>query len=152
MIMNKTLKIILLLVGIGGVLLIIELSGNKEKERVPEKRSLEVTATAYNSLKGQTQGNPFETAWGDTLKEGMKAIAISRDLLDSGLTYRTKVKIEGLPGKYVVLDKMNARWTKKIDIYMGASRKDALDWGKKKVTIRWKEQANKNEKTEQTKK
>lgn len=149
--MNRPLKIVLLLVGIGGVLLIIKLSGNKKRERVPEKRSLEVTATAYNSLKGQTQGNPFETAWGDTLKEGMKAIAISRDLLDSGLTYGTKVKIEDLPGKYVVLDKMNARWTKKIDIYMGTSRKDAIDWGNKKVTITWKKQSNKKKTSEKTK-
>ncbi len=150
--MNKPLKIVLILVGLGALLLILKLTVNKEKERVPAKRSLEVTATAYNSLKSQTYGNPFETAWGDTLKEGMKAIAISRDLLDSGLTYGTKVKIEDLPGKYVVMDKMNARWTKKIDIYMGTSRTNALDWGKKEVTITWKDKKNKNEEREQTKK
>jgi len=41
-----------------------------------KQRQLEVTATAYNSLRGQTQGNPAVTAWGDTLKPGMKAIRI----------------------------------------------------------------------------
>ena len=96
-----------------------------------------VTATAYNSLPAQTLGHPAEAAWGDTLKPGMHAIAVSRDLLDSGLTYRTKVTIDGLKDTFLVLDKMNRRWKKKIDIYMGVSRKDALEWGKREVTIRW---------------
>jgi len=103
-----------------------------------KQRSMEVTATAYNSLAYQTSGNPFITAWGDTLKPGMKVIAVSRDLIDSGLVYQTKVKIEGLPGKYVVRDKMNRRWTKKIDIYMGDSVQKAREWGKREVTISWK--------------
>ena len=102
-----------------------------------EEKELEVTATAYNSLPGQTSDDPALAAWSDTLKPGMKAIAVSRDLLDSGLTHNVSVKIEGLPGKYKVLDKMNRRWTKKIDIYMGTIKKDAQDRGKKTVTIRW---------------
>lgn len=54
-----------------------------------------------------------------------------------GLTHNTKVKIKGLDGHYLVLDKMNKRWTKKIDIYMGVDVKAAKAWGKKKVTISW---------------
>jgi len=104
----------------------------------PSYKELEVTATAYNSVPYQTQGNPFVTAWGDTLKPGMKVIAVSRDLIDSGLVYETKVEIEGLPGKYVVRDKMNARWRNKIDIYMEDSVQKAREWGKQEVTIRWK--------------
>ncbi len=114
-------------------LLIITLSACstcKEKE-------LEVTATAYNSLHGQTQGDPTLAAWGDTLRPGMKAIAVSRDLIDSGLGHNTVVWIDGVPGKFRVQDKMNRRWTKKIDIYMGAIEKDAREWGKRTVTIRW---------------
>lgn len=104
----------------------------------PEKKSMEVTATAYNSLAAQThRDHPAITAWGDTLKPGMKAIAVSRDLIDSGLIYGTEVKIEGLKGTYTVRDKMNKRWTQKIDIYMGTSEKNALEWGKRKVTIKW---------------
>jgi len=103
-----------------------------------KQRQLEVTATAYNSLRGQTQGNPTVTAWGDTLKPGMKAIAVSRDLIDSGLTYGTEVRIDRLPGVYTVRDKMNARWRKKIDIYMGNSREEAMAWGRREVIIRWK--------------
>jgi 3D (Asp-Asp-Asp) domain-containing protein len=99
----------------------------------------EVTATAYNSLKSQTHNDhPDISAWGDTLKPGMKSIAVSRDLIPLGLTRNTKVKIEGLPGTYLVLDKMNKRWRNKIDIYMGTDKKAAREWGKQKVFISWK--------------
>lgn len=101
------------------------------------ERTLTVTASAYNSLPGQTSGNPSIAAWGDRLKPGMKAIAVSRDLLHMGLDHRTEVKIEGLPGTYVVLDRMHHRWRKKIDIYMGVNRPKALNWGKRKVKITW---------------
>ena len=99
---------------------------------------LEVTATAYNSVNSQTkEGDPTLTAWGDTLKPGMKAIAVSRDLIDDGLTHGTEVQIDGLPGTYIVRDKMNKRWEKKIDIYMGLDIKAAKEWGKRTVTISW---------------
>ena len=103
-----------------------------------ETKTLEVTATAYNSLSAQTSKNPTQTAWGDELKPGMKCIAVSRDLIALGLTHNTKVTIEGLPGTYRVLDKMNRRWKKKIDIYMGNNQEAAREWGKKEVTISWK--------------
>jgi 3D (Asp-Asp-Asp) domain-containing protein len=62
-------------------------------------------------------------------------------LIPLGLTHKTKVKIEGLPGTYVVLDKMNKHWEKKIDIYMGNNKEAAIQWGKRKVTITWKVEA-----------
>ncbi|WP_243431941.1 3D domain-containing protein [Aliamphritea spongicola] len=99
--------------------------------------SMEVTATAYTSTPGETDSTPSLAAWGDTLKPGMKSIAVSRDLIAAGLTHNTKVRIEGLEGEYRVLDKMNQRWVKKIDIYMGEDRNKALQWGKRKVTIYW---------------
>ena len=111
-----------------------------------EEHQMEVTATAYNSHKSQTLGNPLIAAWGDTLKPGSKAIAVSRDLLDSGLTYGVTVNINGLPGKYVVTDKMHRRWTKKIDIYMGNNRDSALNWGIKDVMITWQINENSKEK------
>ncbi|MFP4620662.1 MAG: 3D domain-containing protein [Bacteroidales bacterium] len=103
-----------------------------------KEHQLEVTATAYNSHKNQTLGNPRIAAWGDTLKPGIKAIAVSRDLLDSGLIYGVRVNIEGLTGEYVVTDKMHRRWHKKIDIYMGDDVEKARNWGKEKVTITWR--------------
>ena len=101
-------------------------------------KSLNVVATAYTSHKNQTDGTPFIAAWNNRLRPGMRAIAVSRDLLKTyGLKNKSKVRISGLPGEYTVLDKMNKRWKKKIDIYMGTDRKKALQWGRKNVTIRW---------------
>lgn len=101
------------------------------------KNVLKVTATAYNSLPGQTQGDPRVTAWGEKLVPGMKAIAVSRDLIAMGLDHGTKVKIDGIPGTYQVMDKLNKRWKQRIDIYMGTDVKAAKEWGKRQVTIRW---------------
>ena len=102
-----------------------------------KSNTLEVTATAYTSSVGETDSTPTLAAWGDTLTPGMKAIAVSRDLIKKGLTHGTEVTIEGFEGKYKVLDKMNKRWTKKIDIYMGLDRKKAIGWGKQQVIIHW---------------
>lgn len=100
--------------------------------------SLTVTATAYNSLPSQTDHLPDLAAWSDRLVPGMKAIAVSRDLLKLGLKRGTKVRISGLKGEYVVLDKMHSRWHRRIDIYMGKNLKAAKKWGKRTVTLSWK--------------
>jgi 3D (Asp-Asp-Asp) domain-containing protein len=102
-----------------------------------QEQVLQVTATAYNSVPEQTQGNPQETAWGEILTPGMKAIAVSRDLIDLGLTHGVTVKIQGLSGTYRVMDKLHKRWRKRIDIYMGEDVQAAKQWGKQEVTIRW---------------
>jgi 3D (Asp-Asp-Asp) domain-containing protein len=102
-----------------------------------DQNSLEVVATAFNSVSNQTDKNPTTMAWGDTTKPGMKAIAVSRDLIKLGLVHNTDVTIEGLQGKYKVLDKMNKKWKMKIDIYMGTDIKAAKKWGKKRVKISW---------------
>ena len=101
------------------------------------EKSLKVTASAYTSSVGETDSTPNLAAWGDTLKPGMKSIAVSRDLIDMGLTHNQEVRIEGFDGTYRVLDKMNKRWTKKIDIYMGNDVKKARQWGKQEVVIYW---------------
>ena len=99
---------------------------------------LRVTATAYTSHVGQTDSTPNVAAWGDRLRPGMKAIAVSRDLLKVyGLKRGQKVRIKGLKGEYIVLDKMNKRWRKKIDIYMGMNKRKAFKWGRRKVDIMW---------------
>ena len=99
---------------------------------------LNVTASAYNSLSSQGKGNPKITAWGDTLKKGMKVIAVSPDLLKKGLSYNTPVRIDGLEGIYFVKDKMHSRWKNKVDIYMGENIKKARNFGRKKVKIFYK--------------
>lgn len=101
------------------------------------KNELKVTATAYTSTQSQTDKTPFLAAWNNELKPGMKAIAVSRDLLQQGLTNGSKVTISGLPGEYIVLDKMHKRWEKKIDIYMGLDHQAAKEWGRQEVIISW---------------
>jgi len=111
---------------------------SSKKAEVPLEvwESLTVSASAYNSVRSQTgAGNPKITAWGDTLKPGIKVIAISRDLIKKGLEYNTPVRIDGLEGVYFVKDKMHHRWKNKIDIYMGEDVKKARKWGRKKIKI-----------------
>ncbi|GAA4899460.1 3D domain-containing protein [Flaviramulus aquimarinus] len=97
--------------------------------------SLYVTATAYNAVIEQTDSNPSITAFGDSLKPGLKCVAVSRDLLRLGLRHNIPIKIEGLEGIYIVNDKMHSRWIKSIDVYMGEDIKAAKQWGRKRVCI-----------------
>lgn len=97
--------------------------------------TMDVTASAYNSTRHQTDSNPFITAFGDSLKPGLHYIAVSKDLIQKGLKYNTPVKIEGFDSIYYVKDRMHARWKNKIDIYMGVDVKAARAWGRKKITI-----------------
>lgn len=102
------------------------------------RHTLRVTATAYSSHSNQTDKTPFLAAWNNRLRPGMKIIAVSRDLLTKyGMRNGTKVKISALPGIYRVRDKMNKRYTKRIDIYMGLNRRKALRWGRRSVVIYW---------------
>jgi len=111
---------------------------NKSINKGKDTMTLVVTASAYTSSVAETDSTPTLAAWGDVLKPGMKVIAVSKDLLAMGLRHNTKVTIDGLTGEYVVLDRMPAKWRRKIDIYMGNDRNKALRWGKRKVTIHWR--------------
>jgi 3D (Asp-Asp-Asp) domain-containing protein len=101
------------------------------------ERSLRVTASAYNSVRGQTDRTPSVGAWGDTLAPGMKVIAVSPDLIEMGLARGQTVRIRGLDGEYTVADRMSNRWERKIDIYMGDDVNAARNWGVRKVEIVW---------------
>ena len=102
------------------------------------KHKLRVTATAYTSHGAQTDKTPFLAAWNNHIRPGMKIIAVSRDLLTKyGLRNGSRVRIGGLPGTYRVRDKMNKRYRKRIDIYMGLNRRKALRWGRRSVILYW---------------
>lgn len=109
-----------------------------------EWKSIKVVATAYNSTKSQTEGDPFIGAFGDSLKPGMKSIAVSKDLYRLGLKKDTFVYIEGLKGIYLVKDRMHERWKNKIDIYMGTDIISAKRWGRKKVNIHYRVEVSEN--------
>ncbi len=104
-----------------------------------EWETLEVTATAYNTLPEQTHpDHPTIAAWGDELEPGMQVIAVSPDLVGRGLTRGTEVRIDGLEGTFVVLDRMPSRWRQRIDIYMDEDVGAARRWGRQTVEIRWR--------------
>ncbi len=101
-------------------------------------KSRVVKVSAYNSTIAQTNGLPTLAAWSDTLVPGMKAIAVSRDLIALGLDHNTQVKIEGLDGVFLVKDKMASRMKNKIDIYMGNDIEKAKAWGTQKLKIQFR--------------
>lgn len=102
------------------------------------KHRLRVTATAYSSHRGQTDKTPFLAAWNNRIRPGMKIIAVSRDMLTKyGLRNGSRVRIGGLRGYYTVRDKMNRRFRRRIDIYMGVNRRRALRWGRRSVMLYW---------------
>ncbi len=124
------------------IILLIFLNLNCKKEEPTFEsnyiwHTIKVTATAYNSVKNQTDSSPQITAFGDSLKPGLKYIAVSSDLLKKGLKHDTPVKIEGFEGIYFVKDKMHARKRNHIDIYMGIDINAAKIWGRKKVSINY---------------
>jgi 3D (Asp-Asp-Asp) domain-containing protein len=104
----------------------------------PTVRELEVTATAYNSRRNQTEGDPNETASGERLRPGVHALAVSDDLFEGGLGFGARVEIEGLPGEWIVMDRMHSRWRRKIDVYLGNDVDAAKRFGEKRVRIRWR--------------
>ena len=106
------------------------------------EQTLRVKASAYNSVRGQTDRTPAIGAWGDSLAPGMKVIAVSNDLIELGLERGQVVRIRGLDGEYVVRDRMSRRWSRKIDIYMGTDVKAARQWGVREVEILWTADAN----------
>ena len=108
-----------------------------EAPRAYTWKTIEVTVSAYNSVSWQTDSLHNIAAWGDTLKPGMKCIAVSQDLIRKGLVYNTPVKIEGLKGMYLVKDRMHPRWHNKIDIYMGTNVREARTWGRQKRAIQY---------------
>ena len=106
------------------------------------ERTLRVKASAFNSLRGQTDSTPSIGAWGDPLAPGMKVIAVSADLIELGLARGQVIRIRGLDGEYVVADRMSRRWERKIDIYMGNDVRAARHWGVREVEIVWTPEGN----------
>ncbi len=85
-----------------------------------------VTATIYHATPSQTDSTPFITASNQIINPDCplchRWIAVSRDLEAKGLTFGVKVRVTGtgyLDGIWTVQDRMNARWTNRIDFLVG---------------------------------
>ncbi len=87
-------------------------------------RVMTVSMTAYNSLPEQTDSNPFETAMGTTTRHGI----VAANFVPLG----TYIKIPELYGDeiFIVEDRMNARYTNRVDIWM-EKYSDARQFGVK---------------------
>lgn len=88
---------------------------------MPKRAEESVVATVYNAVPAQTNSDPSHTASMFKLDLSNpykhRIIAVSRDLLIK-FPMGTKVRVEGTSydGVYIVEDKMNKRYTKRIDI------------------------------------
>jgi 3D (Asp-Asp-Asp) domain-containing protein len=91
-----------------------------------------VLMTAYNSEKAQTDNSPCTTATGFNVCQHGKEDTIAANFLPFG----AKVKIPELFGDrvFVVRDRMNKRYTNKVDIWM-TSKTKALQFGVKYAKI-----------------
>lgn len=88
-----------------------------------------VVMTAYSSTKDQTDGDPFTTASGQKVRDGIIAM--------NGVPFGTKVRIPEKFGDkvFVVQDRMNSRYgSSRADIWM-KTRHDAKQWGVKRVKV-----------------
>lgn len=109
--MARIIKYLVILVLAINVLVLISLSCNGQ---------ILVTATVYNAVPEQTDSDPLITA---SLKEidpdnPQRWIAVSRDLEELGVTLGSKVCIDNageMNGEWVVEDRMNKRWRRRID-------------------------------------
>lgn len=88
--------------------------------------ALQVEATCYQPVASQTDSSPLTTA---SLKKinpdnplSHRWIAVSSDLELMGYSFGTKVHVSGTcvyDGIWVVQDRMNSRWRKRIDFLVG---------------------------------
>lgn len=93
------------------------------------KKTFYLTVTAYSSTVDQCDGDPFTTASGKKVRDGIIAY--------NYLPFGTKVRFpEVFPNKtFVVQDRLNARAGKYLaDIWM-PTREEALKWGAKTIKI-----------------
>lgn len=94
----------------------------------PAVRTMTVPTTAYTSDPGETDASPFTTADGSRVRDGI----IAANFLPIG----TRVRIPEYFGDKVfeVHDRMNARYTQRVDIWM-VTKKEAFNWGIRRVKI-----------------
>lgn len=93
---------------------------------------IKIPLTAYNSLPGQTDGTPCIAARGYNLCEANEENVIAANFLPMG----AKVKIPELFGdrEFTVVDRMNARYYYRADIWM-REYEDAKKFGIKYATV-----------------
>lgn len=89
---------------------------------------ISVMVTAYSSTPDQTDHDPFTTAWGTKVKDGIAA--------SNFLPLGAYIKFPEMYGDkfFRIEDKMNQRYDYKIDIWM-THRRDAKEFGAKVLRV-----------------
>jgi len=103
-----------------------DIEDKKEVYTPDVTRSYYVTATAYTSTPDQCWGNPFITASGKRVYDGLIAA--------NGLKFGTKVRFPEMYGDkiFTVDDRMSSRHgSNRVDIWMDGPRSKALQFGKR---------------------
>jgi 3D (Asp-Asp-Asp) domain-containing protein len=107
----------------------------------PTKISTQVTATIYHATPEQTNADYLTTASmkkiDSTNPRKHQWIAVSRDLEKLGFVFGQKVHIENageLNGIWTIEDRMNKRFTKRIDFLVNKTRKYGK-WEEVKITL-----------------
>lgn len=104
----------------------------ENKDVIKVRQSSYRVITAYNSEIGQTDNSPCTTATGfDVCKHG-----IEDTIAANFLSFGSKVKIPELFGEriFTVRDRMNARFSDRVDIWM-IKKSDAIKLGVKYVKV-----------------
>jgi len=103
-----------------GIILPKSLNGSLEgAQNVPVIRVSYATITAYASVPGETDDSPFITADGSHVADGI----VSANWLPFG----TKIRIPQLSGDkvYVVHDRMNRRFSDRVDVWVSSVAKES---------------------------
>jgi len=126
---NLDSSVILVDIDRGGVSVRKDAPKLPEPESLPVLRVTRVVATAYSSTRGQTDGNPWTTASGARVRDGVVAA--------NGLGFGTKVRFPDVYGDkvFIVLDRMHPRKGRhQVDIWM-ETRVAAKQWGVKSIKM-----------------
>jgi 3D (Asp-Asp-Asp) domain-containing protein len=94
----------------------------------PAVRTFVVATSAYTSDPNETDSSPFTTANGTRVRDGIVAANF--------LKFGTRIRIPDYFGDKVfeVHDRMNARYTQRVDIWM-LGKAEAFSWGVRNVKI-----------------
>ena len=100
-----------------------------------------VTATIYHAVPEQTDATPFITASNKVINKeapgSHRWIAVSRDLEKLGVVFGAEVCVENagpMNGYWTVQDRMNRRWTNRIDFLVDESMRGGK-WDNVKIYL-----------------
>ncbi len=99
-----------------------------DKPQPEAKKSMSIAVTAYSSTPDQTSGDPFITASGTRVRDGI----IAANFLPIGTEVRFPEKFGNKI--FVVEDRMSQRYWYNADIWM-ETREEAKQWGVRYITI-----------------